>query len=430
MLVGHMKLIAEKSTLSGRVAIPGSKSHTIRAVVLAALADGTSEIVAPLDSADTAAAVSCYRMLGAEIDCGKSSWQIGGTGGNLKAPSGVIDVGNSGTTLRFAVGSAALLQSDSAVELTGDGQICSRPIQPLLDSLNELGASCVSVLGNGKAPLRVKGTLRGGRTSIEAVTSQYLSSLLINTPLAPNDTIIKVTKLNEQPYVEITLRYLDEHRIEYRNDDFKRFQITGGQCYRGFSKRIPADFSSATFFFCAAAIMDGELTLEGLDFSDSQGDKAVVDVLRRMGADIQIGDNEVVVRRGELHGVEVDMNAIPDALPALSVAACFADGPSRLYNVAQARLKETDRIAVMAAELAKLGADIGELPDGLLIRPAKLHSAAVSGHSDHRVVMALSLAGMAIDGGCAIDSAEAIGVTFPSYIELMQNAGGRLSLSD
>ncbi len=419
-----MILTAKKSKLRGRVSIPGSKSHTIRAVALGALATGETKIIAPLVSADTTAAVDCYRALGAEIKTKDDAWYIKGTGGDLSIPDNIIDVGNSGTTLRFAIGSAALLRQGAAV-FTGDHQIRSRPVGPLLESLNSLGANCVSTRNNGMAPVIVKGRASGGQTQIEAVTSQYLSSLLVNTPLADTDTIIDVTKLNEQPYVDITLRYLDEHNIQYENENYKRFVVKGGQGYNAFTKRIPADFSSATFFFCAGAMLDAELTLEGLDFSDAQGDKEVVGILQEMGADIQISDNQVTVRPGDLKGIEIDMNAIPDALPALAVVACFAQGQTRLVNVAQARLKETDRIAVMAQELTKMGADIQELPDGLVINGGKkLNSAQLHGHHDHRIVMALSLAAMSLDSPSEIDTAEAVSVTFPNYVDLMQAVGG------
>ena len=312
-----MKLAVSKSILRGKIAMPGSKSHTIRAITLASLASGESEILAPLDSADTRAAVNCYQALGARIDC-SSTWKIQGIGGDVCAPEKVIDVANSGTTLRFALGSASLLKEGAAV-FTGDTQICSRPAGPLLKSLNDLGAKCVSKRNNNCAPFMVEGTLKGGETSIEAVSSQYLSSLLINAPLASGSTVINVTQLNETPYIEMTLKYLDEQGIRYENRDLCHFRIEGGQSYRPFTKKIPGDFSSATFFLCAGALLDAELTLEGLDFADSQGDKAVVDILKAMGADIQWVAEGVRVRRGALRGMDIDMNATPDALPALAV---------------------------------------------------------------------------------------------------------------
>jgi len=421
-----VRLTAKKSVLRGAVAIPGSKSHTIRSVAFGSLAAGESEIFAPLVCSDTIAAVNCYRRLGAEIDCGES-WRIKGVGGCPVVPDDIIDVGNSGTTLRFALGSAALLKAGAAV-FTCDAQIRSRPLGPLMKSLNTLGANCFSTQGNSKAPVVVHGPITGGQTSIEVISSQYLSSLLINTPLAQDDTIINVIRLNEYPYIDLTLKYLDEQGIKYEKNNYQQFTIKGSQAYNGFEKRIPADFSSATFFFCAGAILDAELVLEGLDFNDLQGDKVVVDVLRKMGADIEIDGSRVIVKPGELKGTEVNMNAIPDALPGLAVVACFAEGQTRLFNVAQARLKETDRIKVMAEELTKMGAEVVEQPDGLLITGSKLHAAELRGHSDHRIVMALSLATMAVEDESTIDTAEAVDVTFPDYVKLMQGIGGKIKL--
>ena len=422
-----MKLAVERSVLRGRVAMPGSKSHTIRMVALGSLASGSSAIEAPLVSADTLSAVRAYRALGARIDTSQERmWRVEGTGGRWACPEDVIDVGNSGTTLRLAAGSAALLAEGAAV-FTGDEQVRRRPNGPLLGSLNDLGARCRSTRGDGRAPLVVEGRLRGGRTTLEAVSSQYLSALLLSAPLAEQDTTIEVLKLNEKPYVNMTLRYLEEQGIAYQNEDFRQLVVKGGQGYKAFARRTPGDFSSATFFFCAGAILEGELVLEGLDFSDAQGDKAVVEILRAMGAEIVVEGRGVRVRRGELRGVEADLNATPDALPALAVTACFANSPSRFYNVPQARLKETDRIAVMAGELAKLGAEVAEQEDGLMIRPVQLHAAAVQGHGDHRVVMALSLAGMALGGRTVIDTAEAVGVTFPRYVDLMRSVGARMA---
>jgi len=422
-----MELKVKKSSLQGRVKMPGSKSHTIRSVVIASLAEGESRIEEPLLSADTRAAVDCMSKLGAEIECGEEMWQVRGTGGQLKVPDDIIDVANSGTTLRFAVGSCGLLENGAAV-FTGDEQIRARPMEPLIKSLNELGATCFSTRNNGRAPLVVRGKMRGGETSIEALSSQYLSSLLINVPLAENDSIINVIKLNEQPYVEITLKYLDEQGIKYNREGWRRFEVEGGQKYKAFQKRIPADFSSATFFLCAGAILEGELVLEGLDFTDSQGDKAVVDILKNMGADIEIDDNEVTVRGGGLEGMEIDLNSTPDALPALAVVGCFAKGQTRLYNVPQARMKETDRIKVMAEELGRMGGKVQELSDGLVIEQSQLQAANLKGYADHRVVMALSLAGMALKGESTIDTAEAVSVTFPDYVELMQSVGAKMEI--
>jgi len=446
-----MKLIVKKSRLKGTVLIPSSKSHTIRAVAIGSLASGKSTIHKPLTSGDTQAAVNCYRVLGAEINAADPNlWKVTGTGGKIKIPQEVVDVGNSGTTLNIAIGSASLVKKGQTIRFTGDQQTQSRPVGPLLNSLNELGAHCLSVKNNGKAPVKISGQIIGGRASIACSTSQYLSSLLLCTPLAANDTDIDVTLLNEPGYVQMTLDWLDKQGIKYENEQMRRFKVKGNQSYRAFDAAIPADFSSATFFLCGAALIGDEVTLLGLDFKDSQPDKAVVDYLKAMGANITIQPNSITVKAAPLHGVEIDMNRTPDALPAMAVTAAFAEGETRLVNVPQARGKETDRIKCVAEELKKLSVDVEELPDGLIVRGKKprLKGGAkylapsldsrkagsltgglvLDGRSDHRIVMALSLAGVAMDDGCVIDTAEAMNVTFPDYVKLMKNIGAKMEL--
>ncbi len=427
-----MKLVVGKSALKGTVAIPASKSHTIRAVAIASLAEGRSVIRNPLLSGDTQSAVECYRALGARIDTSDArAWKVEGTGGRLTAPAQTIDVGNSGTTLRIAVSSAALAAGSRTIRLTGDEQIQSRPIGPLLGALNDLGARAVSDKNNDKAPVSVSGALRGGTTRIECKTSQYLTSLLLAAPLTPDDTEIEVTLLNEPDYARMTLDWLDKQGIRYEREQMRRFKIYGRQRYRPFDLPIPADFSSATFFLCAGAILDADITLTGLDFTDSQPDKAVADYLKRMGADISVQSDAVRVRGSRLQGVDIDMNKTPDALPAMAVTGAFARGETRLLNVPQARIKETDRIACMAQQLGKLGAAVKELPDGMVIRHSpNLRPTALQGMSDHRIVMALSLALMALPGEGSVDTAEAVRVTFPEYVELMKSIGARMELRD
>jgi len=406
--------------------IPASKSHTIRAVVISSLAAGESTILSPLDSADTLAAVEACRAFGADIQTG-DNWTVAGVGGKPGVPEDVVDVRNSGTTLYIAMGVASLVNGFTV--FTGDHQIRSRPAGPLIDALNSLGAEVFSTRGNGRPPLIVRGRMKGGTTSLDgSKTSQYLTSLLISSPLADGDTEIAVTNQIERPYVEMTLGWLDEQGIRYEREGFDRFRIPGGQSYRAFEKRAPGDWSSATFFLCAAAITRSTLTLEGLDVNDSQGDKAVLGMLRRMGAEIAVEGDQVTISAGGLRGAEFDLNATPDALPAMTVTACFAEGVTRLVNVGQARLKETDRIRVMREELTKMGGIVRELPDGLEITGSRLLPAEVHGWDDHRVVMALAVAGLACDGQTKIDTAEAVSVTFPSFVELMRNAGAQMRL--
>ena len=423
-----MRLKVSKSRLSGRVIIPGSKSHTIRALAIASLAEGRSLIHRPLRCSDTLSAASCYRALGAKIDTSMDQyWAVQGCGGNISVPTETIDVGNSGTTLRIAAGSAALAPKGSSIEFTGDDQIKSRPVSELLNSLRDLGADYCSL--NGRAPLSVKGTLTGGRTSIKCPTSQYLSSLLMCCPLAGGDSEIEVTMLNEPGYVRMTLDWLDAQQIRYENQDMKHFKIPGGQRYHCFEKSIAADFSSATFFLCGAVLTGRELVIEALDFADSQPDKAVVEYLRKMGAKISLSGNTVTVSKSSLKGTEIDMNHTPDALPAIAAVAAFSRGQTRLTNVAQARNKETDRIRCMAEELTKMGVKTEEMPDGLIIEGGSpVSSAELDGRSDHRIVMALSLAAMAVEGTSYIDTAEAVNVTFPEYITLMHSAGAEIEI--
>ena len=404
--------------------IPGSKSHTIRSVYIASLADGHSVIRAPLLSQDTEAAIRVCRAFGAEIVKVNNQLEVTGFGGNPSTPEDVIDVGNSGTTLRLGVSTAALNEGYSL--FTGDEQIRSRPMDPLLSALNNLGARAISTRGNGKAPLIVKGRARGGKTALKAVTSQYLSSLLINAPLFDKDTEIIVTELNEAPYVDITLSWLDEQGVRYEREGYKRFLVPGNQSYHPFEKTIPGDFSSASFFLVLGALSEEGVRLKNLSMTDPQGDKRVIEILKDMGAEVRIDQDSITVKGGKLKGRKIDMNDIPDALPIMAVAGCLAEGVTELCNVPQARLKETDRINVMFRELFKMGADITEKEDGLVIKKSRLKAAPVSGFSDHRVVMALTVAGLQIDGETVIDTAESTEVTFPDFFDLIRQCQGNI----
>ena len=334
---------------------------------------------------------------------------------------------NSGTTMNLAAGMASL--APGATVLTGDGQIRKRPVGPLIDALNALGVEAFSTKGDGNPPVVVRGkpdAEKGGSCRMDAPVSQYLSSLLIHAPLFEKDTDIEMIRLFEVPYVEMTLWWLDKLGIRYENDDFKHFHIYGGQSYRPFDATIPGDFSSATFFAVWAAASGAEIFMKNLDMNDVQGDKGVLRLLERMGAKITVTPDGVGVS-GRLSGARIDLNAMPDAICAMAVAGCFAEGETRIENVPQARLKETDRIAVMTAELRKMGADIEELSDGLIVRQSALLGTDVEGHGDHRVVMSLAIAGLLSKGVTTVGSAEAVGVTFPEFPKLVKACGGDIS---
>ena len=422
-----MKLEVEKSNLMGTVAIPPSKSHTIRAVALASLAEGMSQILNPLMSEDAQAAVRFYESLGAKIHLEEDRWLIEGAGDRLSAPDNVIDVGNSGTTCRIGIGSAALCRGYSVV--TGDAQTRKRPMEPLLNALNDLGAEAFSTRGNGYLPAVVGGRLKGGETTVDGFTSQFLTSLLINCPLAEGDSVIHVTDLRERPYVDMTLRWLEKQEIMPQNENYESFRIQGGRSYLPFAEVVPADFSSATFFLCAAAITNSWIMLHGLDMDDTQGDKEVVNYLIDMGADIDVTHKGIRVRGADLQGRELDLNSTPDALPAMAVVGCFAWGETVLKNVPHARVKETDRIAALAENLRRLGADIEELPDGLVIRRSVLRGADVDGAGDHRVIMALGIAGLRAQGRTSILNADAINVSFPTFTHLMNELGANMRMT-
>ncbi len=416
-----MEFIVNPSRLKGAVTIPGSKSHTIRALVFALLGAGESVIEEPLDSADTRSCRSMIRKFGARVEELPGSWKVTGTAGAIPVPVDVIDVGNSGTSLYIGLGIASL--ADGYTVFTGDHQIRSRPAEGLLASINDLGGGAFSTRGNGMPPIVIEGKITGGETSISAVTSQYLTSLLMAAPCASGDTLIRVPLLNEKPYVTMTMSWLDRLGIRYTTDNYRSFSVPGNQGYPSFSEYIAADFSSATFFLVAATITGSELVLKGPDWNDTQGDKEVVNILKAMGAEVSIGDKAITIRGGRLTGGVFDLNAIPDALPALSVAACFAEGETSLINVPQARLKETDRISVMHDELVKMGAVIEERPDGLVIRRSELRGCRVNGHHDHRIAMALAVAGLATNGETIVETAESASVTFPNFPDLMTSIG-------
>jgi 3-phosphoshikimate 1-carboxyvinyltransferase len=419
-----MKLISEKSRLKGEILIPTSKSHTIRAVIIAGLAHGKSIIHHPLESGDALAAVRAAGLFGARIDLGQS-WTVEGVSGFPQVPENIIDVANSGTTMNLCMGTASLAEGTTV--LSGDRQIVRRPVQPLIGALNDLGAEVYSTRNNGLPPVVVKGRLRGGKTRLRGIISQYVSSLLLHCPLIEQDTEVEVYDVHEKPYVQITMKWLDRQGIRYEaSEELTHFKLFGGQSYHGQEVTIPGDFSSATFFLMAGVLCDADITLLGLDMDDVQGDKKVVAYLQEMGADIRFENGGFRVRQGSLRGIEIDMCDTPDALPAMAAVGCFARGKTVLRNVANARLKETDRIAVMAKELGRLGARVEELPDGLIIHESKLKGCPVRGYGDHRVVMSLSVAGMAIPGRTEVDTAEAVEVTVPNFLGLIRGLGGKM----
>lgn len=409
-----MEIKVTKSELHGEIMIPGSKSHTIRAVALAGMAEGVSVLRNALLSSDTISCLEAIEKLGAQVKQDEEL-SIHGIGGEMTC-SCKIDVGNSGTTLRILTALAAL--SSQPVHFDGDKSIRKRPMQPLLTALENLGARVNST--EGKCPFTIRGPIEGGFTRVDGISSQFLTAILLATPLVKHDTEIIVDNLHEKPYIEITLDWLDRMNIQYKRLGEDHFIVMGNQSYKAFEATIPADFSSATFPLCAAAITGSDILIRGLNFKDHQGDKLVFSHLEKMGVSLNHTEQGLFVKGGKLRGIDIDLNATPDALPALAVVGCFAEGTTRLLNVKQARLKECDRISAMHRELTKMGAKVEELEDGMVIHQSKLNGGWVHGYDDHRIVMALACAGLATENRTVIDTAESIKVTYPTFIEDFQ----------
>ncbi|MDR1955794.1 MAG: 3-phosphoshikimate 1-carboxyvinyltransferase [Treponema sp.] len=447
----RMYRIITPHRFTGMIRIPASKSHTIRRLLVAALGDGVSEIVYPLDSLDAHSCLEVCRSLGAVIEEYRSldtpcspredvpggrlvRWRVqgisaGAAGGTFKAPVQALDVGNSGTTLFLALAAGAL--GTEPITFTGDAQIRRRSAEPLLQALSGLGIRVASA-PQGCAPITVQGPWKGGRVSLSCPTSQYLSALLLAAPLAPagTSTEIDVPLLNEKPYITMTLSYLDAQGVSYdAAADYSWFRVRGGASYRPLNGPVPGDFSSAAFPACAGAITGGPVRLLGLDPEDTQGDKAFFSMLKDLGAEVSWEKTQdtwvvTVAREGPLQAGTFDLNATPDLFPIMAVIAAYTPGETALVHVAHARIKETDRIAVMAAELGKLGVWTEERPDGLRIRgsaetlPA-LRGGRVDGHGDHRVVMALAVAALGASDPVEITGAEAADVTYPGFLDLL-----------
>lgn len=423
-----MILSVKPSIAKGTTGVPGSKSHSIRAVAFASLASGKSKISNPLDSSDGLSAASVYGSFGAEIHKEERVWSVEGFGAQPKTPEGILDVGNSGTTCRMALGTAALMREGEA-RFDGDSQTRKRPMGPLLDALTNLGATARSGK-NGYLPVTVGGPWRGGRTTVDGTTSQFTSSLLLNAPFGEDTSIIEPIDLNERPYVEMTLWWLDRLGLEYERDEYRSFTVPGGQTLSGFEVTVPADWSSAAFLVAAGALPGGDVTLQGLDLNDPQGDKEILRFVEEMGAEVHVSQEDVQIRSKALSGGEFDLNATPDLLPVMAVLGAFADGETRLVNTPQARIKETDRISAMREVIETLGGEARELTDGIIIRGGGLKGGTVHGFGDHRIVMSAAVAGLTAPEGVSVDTAEAMAVTFPDFCERMGTLGADMETKE
>lgn len=412
--------IVGASGIGGRVTAPPSKSYTHRAFVIASLAEGDSVIESPLLAGDTLSTLNAMRAFGVEIE-EKEDVIIKGCGGVLKTPDSEIDCGNSGTTIRLVSGVAAL---DGTVTLTGDESVQTRPMEPLLDALGELGVKTSS--SDGKAPVTIEGgSFKGGDVEIRGdVSSQFISSLLISAPYAEKDVKIKITTpLKSRPYVDMTRDIMEEFGVSVEGD-YETLEVKSGQSYKGTNYRVEGDYSSASYFFALAAMAGSEITVQNLNQNSKQADRMILEIIKEMGASVSVAGNEVTVKGNGLTGIEVDLGDAPDLLPTVAALGCRARGETVIKNVGHARHKETDRIAACTKEFKKFGVEINEYKDGMSIKGAeKLKGGEVKSYKDHRMAMALAVLGAGSEGATVIDDVRCITISFPMFFESMKNVG-------
>lgn len=390
--------IQPSGPLHASIRPPGSKSITNRALVCAALAEGDSVLHGALDSEDTRVMIDSLRRLGLAVRHGATARTIhvSGCGGRIPASSAELYVANSGTSMRFLAAMVAL--GRGRFRLDGVARMRQRPIQDQIDAMRQLGADVVSEQGTGCPPVVVRAAgLPGGQARVAGDTSsQFLSGLVMAAPYAAAPvTLTVVGELVSKPYVAMTLAVMRAFGVPVDAEELSQLAVPTAH-YRGRTYEVEPDASAASYFFAAAAICGGQVTVEGLSRDSLQGDVAFCECLRQMGCDVEHGDQAITVRARRLHGIDVDMNAISDTVQTLGAVAVFADGPTTITGVAHIRHKETDRISALATELRKLGAAVDERSDGLRITPGPLHGAVIDTYDDHRMAMSLALVGLAV----------------------------------
>lgn len=417
--------IEPRGPLRGSIRPPGSKSITNRALVCAALADGPSTLTGALDSDDTRVMIEALRKLGFSLDVAEAGTRISvaGGGGVVPARAAELYVANSGTTVRFLAALVSL--AHGRFRLDGTARMRERPIDDLVAALRQLGVDAACEAPGGCPPVLIRADgLRGGAASVRGdVSSQFLSGLLLAAPYARQPVTLSVSgDLVSRPYVEMTLAVMRAFGVEMTSGDLREFRSPAGARYRGRDYAIEPDASAASYFFAAAAITRGEITVEGVSRRSLQGDVAFVDVLARMGCHVDARDDAITVRGGPLRGVTIDMNGISDTVQTLAAVAMFAEGPTTVTGVAHIRHKETDRIGALATELRKLGAAVEESADGLRITPGALRGAEIDTYDDHRMAMSLSLVGLRQPGVVIRDPA-CTAKTYPRFFDDLRALG-------
>ncbi len=413
------------SKLQGTLKIPPSKSHSIRAVIFALMASGTSYIENALISPDVEAAIRAVELFGAVVKKNKGVLEITGVGGNLRAAGDVINAGNSGLILRFIAAIGALQRSYTII--TGDDSIRHRrPMAPLLSGLQQLGAFAVSSTLDGYAPIVVRGPMEGNKARITGEDSQPVSALLIASSFRNGSTTLIVDNPGETPWIDMTLYWLRRFGADITHKDYSHYKISGGLSYSGFSTVIPGDLSSLSYPVAAALITGSVLTISSVDMSDIQGDKRFIDILISMGASIEIEGTTLILKKGSFQGGVIDVNGCIDMVTIIAVVACFAKQETVITGAGIARHKESDRLFAITQELRKMGAHIVETQDGLVIQPSILKGAVLDAHSDHRIALALSVAALGAQGESIIHGTSCIAKTYPYFQEAFSSIGGQI----
>jgi 3-phosphoshikimate 1-carboxyvinyltransferase len=416
-------------SVSGEVTLPGSKSLSNRILLLAALAEGETKITNLLDSDDIRHMLNAFTSIGVEytLSADKTECVVKGKAGPLNLPEGKdgaaeLFLGNAGTAMRPLC--AALCLGQGEFTLTGEARMFERPIGDLVDCLRSAGADIEYLGDTDYPPLKITGTgLKGGSVSIRGnISSQFLTAMLMAAPLCESDLEIVIDgELVSKPYITITLDVMKKFGVEVENHDYQRFVIKAGQQYVSPKDiMVEGDASSASYFLAAAAIAGGTVRVHGTGTASVQGDAKFADVLEQMGAKVTWGDTWIEVTKGELNAVDVDLNHIPDAAMTIATAALFAKGTTTIRNIYNWRVKETDRLAAMSAELRKVGATVEEGEDYIVVTPpTKVQSASIDTYDDHRMAMCFSLAAFG-NSAITINDPKCTSKTFPNYFELFK----------
>jgi len=412
--------------INGEVNLPGSKSLSNRALLLAALAKGTTKITNLLESDDTRHMLTALKQLGIKytLSDDRTECIVVGNGGPVNSENfEELFLGNAGTAMRPLC--AALCLGKGSYLLTGEPRMKERPIGHLVDALRQAGGNINYIETEGYPPIQIEANgLSAGKVEIEgAISSQFLTALLLAAPMAKDDmTISIIGELVSKPYIDITIHIMKEFGVDVVNDNYEKFSIKGGQTYKAVdSFMVEGDASSASYFLAAAAIKGGTVKVTGIGKNSIQGDVAFAEVLEKMGAKVEWGDDYVSVTKGELNAIDMDFNHIPDAAMTIATTALFAKGTTILRNIYNWRVKETDRLFAMATELRKVGAEVEEGEDYLKITPpSQLKHAAIDTYDDHRMAMCFSL--LALDPvSVTINEPECTAKTFPTYFDVLES---------